>query len=67
MADWSCFIHDAKANIFPSKHAGLQHPERPLDEKTLEREAIAWYEAAIGFWSGKYLEEDEDIEATGKK
>jgi len=57
-----------KVHIFPSKHAGLQHPERPLDEKTLEREAIAWYEAAsLAFGRGKYLEEDEDIEATGKK
>lgn len=57
-----------KVHISPSKHAGLQHPERPLDEKTLEREAIAWYEAAsLAFGRGKYLEEDEDIEATGKK
>lgn len=57
-----------KVHISPSKHAGLQHPERPLDEKTLEREAIAWYEAAsLAFGRGKYLEEDEDIEATVKK
>ena len=57
-----------KVHIAASKHAGLQHPERPLDEKTLEREAIAWYEAAsLAFGRGKYLEEDEDIEATGKK
>lgn len=57
-----------KVLITSSKHAGLQHPERPQDEKSLEREAISWYEAAsLAFGRGNYLDEDEDSVAARKK
>lgn len=57
-----------KVHITASKHAGFQHPERHLDEKTLEREAISWYQAAsLAFGRGNYLDEDKDAVAARKK
>ena len=52
-----------KVRITASEHAGVQRTDHPLDEKTLQREAVAWYEAAsLAFGRERYL--DEDTKAT---
>ncbi|WP_301100940.1 LTA synthase family protein [Propionivibrio sp.] len=47
-----------KVQISGNKHAGSPRTDHPLDEKALQREAVAWYEAAsLAFGRGKYLGE----------
>jgi phosphoglycerol transferase MdoB-like AlkP superfamily enzyme len=55
-----------KVQIAANEHAGPQRSENPLAEPALQREAIAWYEAAsLAFGRGRYLAVDSD--ATRKK
>jgi phosphoglycerol transferase MdoB-like AlkP superfamily enzyme len=50
-----------KVDIVPNAHAGAINAPSPVDEATLQREAIAWYEAAsLAFARGRYLDEDKD-------
>jgi phosphoglycerol transferase MdoB-like AlkP superfamily enzyme len=57
-----------KVQISNSEHAGSQRSDQPLDNKTLQREAISWYEAAsLAFGRASYLDEDVDATATRKK
>lgn len=57
-----------KVTIAPNTNAGTTHPQRPVDEPTLRREAIAWYEAAsLAFSRGQYLDEDQDDKTRSPK
>lgn len=50
-----------KVTISRNIKAGSAHPLHPVDEQILQREAIAWYEAAsLAFGRGRYLDEDQD-------
>ena len=57
-----------KVQIMPNEHAGLRRTDQPLDDKTLQREAIAWYEvASLTFGREGILDEDLDATAVRKK
>ncbi len=50
-----------KVGIAPDANAGTVRAAHPVDENTLQREAIAWYEAAsLAFGRGRLLDEDAD-------
>lgn len=50
-----------KVGIAPDANAGTVRAAHPVDENTLQREAIAWYEAAsLAFVRGRLLDEDAD-------
>jgi phosphoglycerol transferase MdoB-like AlkP superfamily enzyme len=50
-----------KVSIAANEHAGTARSENPLADQALQREAIAWYEAAsLAFGRGSYLDEDSD-------
>jgi phosphoglycerol transferase MdoB-like AlkP superfamily enzyme len=56
-----------KMSIAPNAHAGVIDAQHPVDESALQREAIAWYEAAsLAFGRGRYLDEDQDDEMNDK-
>ena len=51
-----------KIQISANSHAGPQNQKQPLDDESLKREAIAWYEtASLAFSRDDYL--DEDVES----
>ncbi|MBI4739963.1 MAG: LTA synthase family protein [Betaproteobacteria bacterium] len=55
-----------KVGIAPDANAGTVSAAHPVDEKTLRREAIAWYEAAsLAFGRGRLLDEDADNRLRG--
>lgn len=57
-----------KVTIAANDNAGTPRTEHPLDDKTLQREAIAWYESAsLAFARGNYLDEDEAAVQSRKK
>ena len=57
-----------KVHTTASEHAGSRRTDQALDEQTLEREAIAWYEAAsLAFGREGLLDEDSDATAARKK
>jgi phosphoglycerol transferase MdoB-like AlkP superfamily enzyme len=57
-----------KVHIGDSENAGSRRSEGALDDETLQREAVSWYEAAsLAFGRGNYLDEDLDAAAERKK
>lgn len=57
-----------KVQITPNEHAGLRRTDQPLDDKTLQREAMAWYEtASLAFGREGILDEDLDATAARKQ
>ncbi len=55
-----------KVTVAPNVNAGVAQAQPPVDDATLQREAIAWYEAAsLAFGRGRYLDEDEDDQKRG--
>jgi len=57
-----------KVTVAASQHAGSPRSVAPVDEATLRREAISWYEAAsLAFARGRYLDEDGDASARPRK
>ena len=50
-----------KITVTTNEHGGPKNTDHPLDENTLQREAISWYEAAsLAFARGNYLDVDQD-------
>ena len=53
-----------RVQITADEHAGTPRSDQPLAEATLQREAIAWYEAAsLAFGRDRYIDEDADATA----
>lgn len=53
-----------RVQVTTDEHAGTQRSDHPLAEATLQREAIAWYEAAsLAFGRDRYIDEDADATA----
>lgn len=57
-----------KIGIAPNANAGVINVAAPVAEAQLQREAIAWYEAAsLAFGRGRYLDEEHDDAAQSQK
>ena len=57
-------LADASVTVAANANAGTARSAQPLADAQLEREAIAWYEAAsLAFGLERYLDEDADAAA----